>query len=91
MELPGIETDALPCNMQFELRVRSVSFRFDPARYLRFCFRVLTASRPVKVRHSYSQHGYFGPSSRLASLDGGDGCGCVGLTNALKVYGSSGQ
>ena len=30
--------------MPSELQVRSASFRFVPARYLRFCFRVLTAS-----------------------------------------------
>jgi hypothetical protein len=44
VELPGIETDALPGNMPSELPVRSVSFHFGPVRYLRFRFRVLTAS-----------------------------------------------
>jgi hypothetical protein len=44
VELPGIETDALPGNMPPELPVRSVSIQFRPAGYLRFRFRVLTAS-----------------------------------------------
>jgi hypothetical protein len=44
MELPGIEPDALPGNITSDLQVHSVSFRFNPARNLRFCFRVLTAS-----------------------------------------------
>ena len=35
--------------MQVYLQVRSVSFHFSPARYLRVCFRSLTASR-VKSR-----------------------------------------
>jgi hypothetical protein len=47
LELPGIEPDALPGNMPSELQFRSVSFRFSPARYLRFRSRVLTASRAV--------------------------------------------
>jgi hypothetical protein len=50
VELPGIETDALPGNMRSELPVRFVSFRFGPARYLRFRSRVLTASRAVTYR-----------------------------------------
>lgn len=45
VELPGIETDALPGNMPSELQVHSVSFQFSPARYLRFHSQVLTASR----------------------------------------------
>jgi len=45
VELPGIETDALPGNMPSELRFRSVSVPFSPVRYLRFRSRVLTASR----------------------------------------------
>jgi hypothetical protein len=45
VELPGIETDALPGNLGSELPVRSISVEFGPARYLRLCFRVLTASR----------------------------------------------
>ena len=48
VELPGIEPDALPGNMHSELHVRSISFRFNPSRYLRFCSRILTASRAVK-------------------------------------------
>jgi hypothetical protein len=45
VELPGIETDALPGNLPADLPIRSVSFRFSPARYLRIPFRDLTASR----------------------------------------------
>jgi hypothetical protein len=45
VELPGIEPDAPPGNLPAELPIRSVSFRFSPARYLRIPFRVLTASR----------------------------------------------
>jgi hypothetical protein len=44
VELPGIETEALPVVLGFELLFRSVRFRFSPARYLRFRFRVFTAS-----------------------------------------------
>jgi len=36
VELPGIEPDALPGNMCSEMQVHSVSFRFVPARHLRF-------------------------------------------------------
>ena len=32
VELPGIEPDALPGLLPFELQVRSVSFRFVPVR-----------------------------------------------------------
>jgi hypothetical protein len=46
VELPGIETDAPPGNMDSEQQFRSASFPFSPARYQRFRFRVLTASRP---------------------------------------------
>jgi hypothetical protein len=49
VQLPGIETDALPGNMTPDLPVRSRSVRFSTARYLRFRFQVLTASRPVQV------------------------------------------
>jgi hypothetical protein len=59
VELPGIEPDALPGNLPAELSVRSVSFRFSTSRYLRFRFRVLTASRAVEVQHPYAQDGYF--------------------------------
>ncbi len=45
VELPGIETEHLPGIMHSELVFRYVSFPFSPARYLRFRFRVLTASR----------------------------------------------
>jgi hypothetical protein len=44
VELPGIEPDGLTGLLPSELPFRSVSFRFSPARYLRFRFRVLTAS-----------------------------------------------
>lgn len=47
MELPGIETEHLPGKMQSELLFRYVSFPFSPVLYLRFRFRVLTASRVV--------------------------------------------
>ncbi len=50
VELPGIETDALPGNMPSELRFRSVSVPFSPVRYLRFRSRVLTASRALASR-----------------------------------------
>jgi len=42
--LPGIEPAALQGIMPSDLQVHSVSVRFSPARYLRFCSRVLTAS-----------------------------------------------
>jgi hypothetical protein len=45
VKLPGIETDALPGILGFELPVRSISVQLSTARYLRFRFRVLTASR----------------------------------------------
>jgi hypothetical protein len=45
VELPGIEPASLPGKMPSELRFRYVSFRFSPARYLRVCTRLLTASR----------------------------------------------
>ena len=45
VELPGIEPELLPGIMPSELLFRYVSFRFSPARYLRFRSRVLTASR----------------------------------------------
>jgi hypothetical protein len=51
VELPGIEPDALPGIMPFELRLRYVSFRFSPAHYLRFRSRVLTASSAVMDHH----------------------------------------
>jgi hypothetical protein len=47
VELPGLETDALPGKMHSGLLFRYVSFPFSPARYLRFRFRISTASRVV--------------------------------------------
>jgi hypothetical protein len=47
VELPGIEPELLPGKMHAELLFRYVSFPFSPARYVRFRFRVLTASRVV--------------------------------------------
>src|SRR6185437_16798656 len=44
-QLRELEPQPLPAEMPSELRVHSVAFRFNPARYLRFCSRVLTASR----------------------------------------------
>jgi hypothetical protein len=44
VELPGIETDALPGNLVAQLPFRSISVQLSTARYLRFRFRVLTAS-----------------------------------------------
>jgi hypothetical protein len=57
VELPGIEPDALPGNMRSELPVRSISFRFSPARYLRFRSRVLTASRGITNFPAHRVHG----------------------------------
>ena len=45
VELPGIEPDALPGLLSFQLQFRYVSFRFVTVRYLRLRSRVLTASR----------------------------------------------
>ena len=45
VELRGFEPPGSTAEMRSELQVRSVSFQFSPARYLRFRFRVLTASR----------------------------------------------
>ena len=45
VELPGIEPESLPGVLHSELRFRYISFQFSPIRYLRFCSRVLTASR----------------------------------------------
>ena len=41
----GLEPLPQPGKTPIYLQVYYVSFRFSPARYLRFCFRVLTASR----------------------------------------------
>jgi hypothetical protein len=53
VELPGIEPELLPGKMHSGLLFRYVSFPFSPARYLRFRFRVLTASRVVAHRASF--------------------------------------
>ena len=45
VELPVFEPELLPGKMRSELLFRYVSFPFGPAHYLRFRFRVLTASR----------------------------------------------
>jgi hypothetical protein len=45
IEITLLGTVAQPGKTQVYLQVRSVSVRFIPARYLRFCSRVLTASR----------------------------------------------
>jgi hypothetical protein len=45
VELRGFEPLLLPVEIPFDLQVHSVSFRFSPARYLRFRSRVLTASK----------------------------------------------
>jgi hypothetical protein len=47
VELPGIEADALPGSLPSELPAGSDSVQFSATRYLRFRFRVLTASRAV--------------------------------------------
>jgi hypothetical protein len=44
VELPGIETDALPGNLGSERPVRSIEVQLSTARYLRFRFQVLAAS-----------------------------------------------
>lgn len=49
VELPGIETDSLPGNLASDLTVRFDSVQFSTARYLRFRFGVLTASRVTPV------------------------------------------
>ena len=45
--MPGTKPELLPGLLLSDLPVRSVSFRFSSARYLRFCSRVLTALRAV--------------------------------------------
>jgi len=50
VELPGNETEHLPGKMLSDLGFRSISFQFGTARYLRFRFRVLTASRALASR-----------------------------------------
>jgi hypothetical protein len=49
VDLRGLNL-CLTRQMPIYLHVRSVSFRFSPANYLRVCFRVLTASRAVITR-----------------------------------------
>jgi len=56
VELPGIETDALPGNMPAELPVRSVLVQFSTSRYLRFRSRVLTASRLQAAGNGQAQY-----------------------------------
>jgi hypothetical protein len=45
VELRRFAPQLLPAEIPLDLQIRSVSFRFVPARYLRFRSRVLTASR----------------------------------------------
>jgi hypothetical protein len=47
VELPGIETAALPGLLASEQAIRSVWFRFLPVNYLRFRSGVLPASRAL--------------------------------------------
>ena len=47
IEITLLGTVPQPGKTRVYLQVRSVSVRFSPAGYLRFCFRVLTASRAV--------------------------------------------
>ena len=51
VQLPGIEPAALPGIMPFERRFPYVSFQFSPVRYLRFRFRVLTASSLISIQN----------------------------------------
>lgn len=67
VELPGIEPASLPGHMPSELRFRSVSLRFGPVRYLRFCSRVLTASRAVITHPLSSGATAVRPSTKSAS------------------------
>ena len=57
MELPGIETDALPGNLASNLQFRYVSLQFSTSHYLRIRFRVLTASRALHNRPAYGLKG----------------------------------
>jgi hypothetical protein len=57
VELPGIETDALPGNLASNLQFRYVSLQFSTSRYLRIRFRVLTASRALHNRPAYGSKG----------------------------------
>jgi hypothetical protein len=86
MELPGIETDALPGLLPCERRFHYVSFLLSPTRYLRFRSRLLTASRAVT--HSTKLLSHFmgdcgrpfvaqqtaisGPAVHQTRLQGGD-------------------
>src|SRR5271166_3065048 len=60
----GLEPLSLPAETPSDLQVHSVSFRFSPARYLRFCFRVLTASR---VGINYSSPSGASPDRRVGA------------------------
>ena len=55
VELPGIETDALPGNMPSELRFRSVSVPFSPVRYLPVSFSGLDGVKSLHSRTSLSR------------------------------------
>jgi len=64
VELRGIEPDALPGVLGFELSVRSISVQFGPARYQRLCFRVLTASRRPRENAMAGIHDFSQKSTR---------------------------
>jgi hypothetical protein len=77
VELPGIEPAALPGNMPSERQFRPVSFRFIPARYLRFRFWVLKASRGrLRPRPSWASHqaARLLPADRSAQLSRSASC-----------------
>ena len=57
VELKGLEPLPRTAKMQSELRFRSASFRFGPARYPRLCLRVLTASRAVDTTLRHRPYG----------------------------------
>jgi hypothetical protein len=57
VELPGIETDALPGNLASNLQFRYVSLQFSTSHYLRIRFRVLTESRALHNRPAYGSKG----------------------------------
>ena len=56
VELPGIEPELLAGKMACGLPFRYISFPFSAARYLRFRFRVLTASRVIKSFRATGAH-----------------------------------
>jgi len=59
-QLRELEPQPLPAEMPSEPRVHSVAFRFNPARYLRFCSRVLTASRAAIRWRAFTRRGRSG-------------------------------